>query len=82
LSYPVVEDTFTPIPAQHRLLPIEQVKAAYKAAGLELPEGFEPEDSLSGNRGADAGAPGHDVRALRAKAAEAELLLNSITEEV
>jgi len=40
LAYPVVEDTFTPIPAQHRLRerPVEQIKAAYKAAGLSWPD--------------------------------------------
>jgi len=36
-SFPVIEDTLTPIPAQFRLLPVDQVKAAYKAAGLDLP---------------------------------------------
>jgi len=44
-SFPVIEDTLTPIPAQFRLLPVDQVKAAYKAAGLDLPqldEGGEP----------------------------------------
>ena len=37
-SFPVIEDTLTPIPAQFRLLPVDQVKAAYKAAGLDLPQ--------------------------------------------
>ena len=37
-SFPVIEDTLTPIPAQFRLLPVDQVKAAYKAAGLNLPQ--------------------------------------------
>lgn len=37
-SFPVVEDTLTPIPAQFRLLPVDQVKAAYKAAGLDFPQ--------------------------------------------
>lgn len=36
-SYPVIEDTLTPIPAQPRLLPMEQIKAAYKSANLALP---------------------------------------------
>jgi hypothetical protein len=40
-SYPVIEDTLTPIPAQHRLRPIEQIKTAYKSAGLDLPTGLE-----------------------------------------
>lgn len=38
VSFPVVEDTLTPMPAQFRLLPVDQVKAAYKAAGLTLPQ--------------------------------------------
>ena len=36
LSYPPVEDTLTLLPAQHRLRPVGQIKAAYKAAGLEF----------------------------------------------
>jgi len=40
-SFPVIEDTLTPLPAQHRLLPVDQVKAAYKSAGLALPKLFD-----------------------------------------
>lgn len=48
-SFPVVEDTLTPIPMQHRLLPVEQIQKAYKAIGLELPQlgGDESGDSCS-----------------------------------
>jgi len=49
-SYPIVEDTLTVIPAQHRLRPVEQIKAAYKAAGLDYPLEDEAED-LSGDDG-------------------------------
>lgn len=38
LVWPIVEDTLTPIPAQHRLRPAEQIKAAYKSANLALPD--------------------------------------------
>jgi hypothetical protein len=55
VSYPVVEDTLTVVPAQHRLRSVEQIKAAYKAAGLELPEGLEPAEPEQ--RGDGAGAP-------------------------
>ncbi|MCG3207308.1 MAG: hypothetical protein FOGNACKC_00908 [Anaerolineae bacterium] len=29
-SFPVIEDTLTPVPMQHRLLPVSQIKAAYQ----------------------------------------------------
>lgn len=64
LSFPVVEDTLTPIPAQYRLRPVEQIKAAYKAACLELPDLAET---------ADAGAS--DVEAAMARALLEELLI-------
>jgi len=35
-SFPIVEDTMTPVPAQHRLLPIEQIESAFKSANIEL----------------------------------------------
>jgi len=35
-SFPVVEDTLTPVPAQHRLLPIEHIQSAYKSAKIEM----------------------------------------------
>ena len=79
LSYPVIEDTLTPIPAQHRLRPIEQIKAAYKAAGIDLPGGLEPEpDADAGGDGAGAPCPGADVAKVKVKA---ELLLIQIAEE-
>lgn len=34
----VVEDSYTPTPCQYRLLPVEQLKGIYEAAGLEFPE--------------------------------------------
>jgi hypothetical protein len=64
LSFPVVEDTLTPVPAQYRLRPVEQIKAAYKAACLELPDLADT---------ADAGASG--VEAAKARAALEELLI-------
>lgn len=47
-SYPVIEDTMTPIPAQPRLRPVEELKAAYKSANLAFPEldGDSPEEEL------------------------------------
>lgn len=57
-SYPVIEDTLTPIPAQHRLRPIEQIKAAYKSAGLDLPTSLEePEPEQSQEGGDGEGSP-------------------------
>lgn len=55
-SFPVIEDTLTPLPAQHRLLlrPIEQIKAAYKAAGIDMP--------LTAEETAGAGALGVERR--------------------
>lgn len=48
LSYPIVEDTLTPTPAQHRLRPVEQIKAAYKCLNLAPPElGGEDAGALS-----------------------------------
>ena len=42
ISWPIVEDTLTPTPAQFRLRAVEQIKAAYKAANLEPPTIEEP----------------------------------------
>lgn len=64
LSFPVIEDTLTPIPAQYRLRPVEQIKAAYQAANLEMPE--------TATETADAGVS--DVEVLKA-AIELEILL-------
>lgn len=64
LSFPVIEDTLTPVPAQYRLRPLEQIKAAYKSASIDMPQ-------TAGDT-ADAGAS--DVDRLRL-ATEAELLL-------
>ncbi|MCL4296158.1 MAG: 2'-5' RNA ligase family protein [Anaerolineae bacterium] len=36
-AFPVIEDTLTPTPMQHRLLPIEQIKSAYRVLGLDDP---------------------------------------------
>ncbi len=36
LSFPVIEDTLTPLPAQYRLRPIEEIEATYKSANIEL----------------------------------------------
>ena len=36
LSFPIVEDTLTPMPAQYRLRPIEEIEATYKSANIEL----------------------------------------------
>ena len=69
-SFPVVEDTLTPVPAQHRLRPVDQVKAAYKAAGLAIPDG------IAG--GVSAGAGSLQVAEARARAA---LLLTKINED-
>jgi len=70
LSFPVVEDTLTPTPAQYRLRPVEQIKAAYKAACLELPDLAEA---------ADAGASG--VEAVKARALLEELLIQLAEEK-
>lgn len=69
-SFPVIEDTLTPIPAQFRLLPVDQVKAAYKAAGLNLPHLNEGGES--------AGADCQKAEAEKALA-EIELALQEIT---
>ncbi len=72
LSYPIVEDTLTLIPAQHRLRPVEQIKAAYKAAGLDWPE------SLAGG-GDDTGVPCQE--AVAKARAEIDILLTEIEME-
>jgi hypothetical protein len=63
-SFPVIEDTLTPIPAQFRLLPVDQVKAAYKAAGLDLPRLDEGGESA-----------GADCRKAEAEKAQVEIEL-------
>lgn len=45
-AFPIVEDTMTPVPMQHRLVPIEQIKTLYKDAGLELPDNVEEPPSV------------------------------------
>lgn len=64
LSYPIVEDTLTVTPAQHRLRPVEQIKAAYKAANLDFP--------AEADEGGDDGGPScqdsDEVEMARAKA--------------
>jgi len=74
-SYPIVEDTFTVIPAQHRLRPVAQIKAAYKAAGLE----WTLEDDETG--GEDAGASCPDADEAAAKAIALLARINELTTE-
>jgi len=69
LSFPVVEDTLTPTPAQPRLRPIEQIRAAYKSANIDI-ELPDPEEE------ADAGAS--EAERLRLLV-EAEILLTETT---
>jgi len=61
LSFPVVEDTLTPIPAQFRLRPVGEIKAAYKAANLEPPEIEADTGTGDTPSGDDAAAPCEDV---------------------
>jgi hypothetical protein len=42
-SFPVVEDTMTPVPCQHRLLPLGQIKAVYEQSNITLPEALAAE---------------------------------------
>jgi hypothetical protein len=81
LIYPVIEDTLTVTPAQHRSRPIEQIKAAYKAAGIELPEMPEPNGEPQGTGTEDGGPSCSDVERARAKA-EATLSYIRTLEEV
>ena len=76
LSFPVIEDTLTPVPAQYRLRPIEEIKAAYKSASIDMPstEGATPEVNEA------AGAGASDVEALT-MAIELEQLLIDVTAE-
>jgi len=69
-SFPVVEDTLTPVPAQHRLLPIEHIQSAYKSANIELsmPEPVVEVALTDGDTGS-AGA-----ERLQSVAAEAEAM--------
>ena len=82
LSYPPVEDTLTPIPAQHRLRPVEQIKAAYKAAGLDLPDLDLPGigKEASGDDGGPSCEPGDRLAVVKAKA-KASALLARIRQE-
>lgn len=69
-SFPVVEDTLTPVPAQHRLLPIEQIQSAYKSANIELNmPGTEAETAATDEDIGSAGA-----ERLQSMAAEADAL--------
>jgi len=79
-NWPIVEDTLTPIPAQFRLRPVEQIKAAYKAANLEPPE-IEPTGSDEAPNGDDAGASCEDACAEVRTKARAILLEISIEEQ-
>jgi hypothetical protein len=80
LSFPIVEDTLTPIPAQHRLLPVEQVKAAYKAAGIDLPQLLELEAGPQRPGEGDGGPSRLTVERAKAKA-EATLFDIRLLEE-
>jgi len=64
VRFPVVEDTLTPVPAQYRLRPIEEIKAAYKSASIDMPEV---------GSAADGGPSG--VEALKARVEVEELLI-------
>lgn len=77
-SFPVVEDTLTPTPMQHRLVPVEQVRAAYKSAGLELPDELPEAD----DGGDDAGASCQDELEVARAKAEIDILLTEIDMEV
>jgi len=80
LSYPVIEDTLTVTPAQHRLRPIERIKAAYKSAGLDLPDDLLDSDSDRGDAG---GASRSEMERARQKAlTEIEEALIDIEMEV
>ncbi|MBU0494095.1 MAG: hypothetical protein KKA73_09530 [Chloroflexi bacterium] len=80
LVWPIIEDTLTVTPAQHRQRPIEQVKAAYKAAGLTWPTDLEPAPPSGG---ADTGVSGPDVAPDRARVKAAiDILLDEIEMEV
>ena len=70
LRFAVVEDTLTPFPAQYRLRPIEQIKAAYKSASIDMPETVE-------NGEAEAGASGLDTLRM---ATDIELFLVDLVE--
>jgi len=81
LTWPIVEDTLTVTPAQHRQRPVEQIKAAYKAANLEPPE-IEPTGSDEAPSGDDTGVSCEDACAeVRAKA-RAILLKTQIQEHL
>jgi len=68
-SFPVVEDTLTPVPAQHRLLPIEQIQSAFKSANIELnmPRAEAEVTTTDGDEGS-AGAERHQSAAADANA--------------
>jgi len=72
-SFPVVEDTLTPVPAQHRLLPIEHIQSAYKSANIEfeLDDMPEAEVEVAATDG-DTGSAG--AGRLQSMAAEAEAM--------
>ena len=80
LSYPVVEDTLTVTPAQHRLRPIERIKAAYKSAGLDLPETLQ--DSTKSGDAAGGAACSEEERARERALTEIEEALIEIEMEV
>lgn len=66
LRYPIVDDTLTPIPAQFRLMPVEQVKAAYKSANLVF---AEPPGSVGDTGGAGASRRRRKVAELKSRLA-------------
>ena len=75
LAYPVVEDTLTPVPAQPRLRAVDQIKAAYKSAGLAEPE-LPAEETESG--GPEAGDGGPSTEAIAQAKARARALKTRI----
>jgi len=72
-SFPIVEDTMTPLPAQHRLLSIEHILSAYKSANIEFELDDMPEPAVVvASTDEDTGSAG--AERLQSMAAEAEAM--------
>lgn len=56
-SFPIIEDTLTPVPMQHRLLPIEHIKASFAAIGLKEPDLEEEEETVFDARAEETDEP-------------------------
>ena len=67
-SFPIIEDTLTVFPAQVNLRPLADVKAAYKAAGIDFPDD-------SGEGGDGEGSPCLEREQAAAEAKADHLLL-------